>query len=266
MNGSGRSAAALSLPKIRELGVTGERIPYDNINAATVPGAAAALVDIHATFGSGKLSREEVFAPAIKLAEDGFAVHQMSSYEWTLMEKRLQEVAAEKQSGGSYPFLIDGKAPHPGQFFSNPALGTTLRGLAKDGKDGFYKGRVAEAIVQAITSRGGVMTLDDLAAHETDFVQPISYTYGEDKLTVYECPPNGQGLTALIALGIIDALREEGVVDASALEEGSAEWFHTLIEAVRLAFADAHAFVADPNFSDVPVEQLLSKVGYRLLL
>ncbi|CAK9785117.1 uncharacterized protein COLE_06437 [Cutaneotrichosporon oleaginosum] len=260
VNGSGRSPRALSLEKAAELGISGQRIPYDNANAVTVPGAAAGLVDIHARFGGGKLSLSEVLAPAIALAEDGFPVHQMCSYEWVDFEPRLQQVAAESQSGGSYPFLINGRAPRPGQFFSNPDLGKTLRRLGKEGKDAFYKGEVAQKIVDAITSRGGVMTLDDLAAHATDFVEPIAYTYGEkEQLTVHECPPNGSGLAALIALGIIDTLRIDGVVDFDKMEEGSVEWFHTLIEALRLAFADVHAHLGDPNFVNVPVKQILSR-------
>lgn len=262
VNGSGRSPKALSLAKAYELGISGQRIPYENANAVTVPGAAAGLVDVHATFGGGKLSLSEVLAPAVQLAEDGFPVHQMSSYEWVDFEPRLQAVAAEPQSGGSYPFLIDGKAPRPGQYFSNPDLARTLRALGEKGKDAFYAGEVAQAIVDAITSRGGVMTLDDLRAHATDFVEPISYTYDEaGGITVHECPPNGSGLAALIALGIIDSLRQDGVVDFEKMEEGSVEWFHTIIEALRLAFADVHAQIGDPNFVNVPVEQILSKVS-----
>lgn len=105
------------------------------------------------------------------------------------------------------------------------------------------------------------MTLEDLAHHATDFVEPISYTYSTEKLRVYECPPNGQGLAALIALGILDVLREDGVIDLETVKEGGAEWFHAEIEAIRLALADAGAYVADPNFVEVPVEKLLSKVG-----
>lgn len=164
--------------------------------------------------------------------------------------------------------LIDGKAPVPGQWFSNPALGKTLRSLAEKGKDGFYKGPIAEAIVEAVTSRGGLMTLEDLAAHDSDFVEPISYTYNEGKhfkegLTIHECPPNGQGLAALIAFGILDVLQEDGVIDLEKIEEGSAEWYHSLIEAIRLAFADVHAYVADPNFVNVPVDKILSKEYLR---
>jgi gamma-glutamyltranspeptidase/glutathione hydrolase len=147
----------------------------------------------------------------------------------------------------SYPFLVDGETPKPGAFFNNPDLAKTFHTLAREGKDGFYKGRVAEAIVDgmcvpgcphtrhthlklaAVTARGGLMTLEDLAEHETEFVEPISYTFSKEGHIIWECPPNGQGLAALIALGIIDALREEGIVDYQKYEEGSTEWFHVLM-------------------------------------
>lgn len=266
INGSGRSAKALTLEKATEMGLTGQRIPYDNVNGVTVPGAPAALVDIHSSFGSGKVSLLDVFQPAITLAEEGFPVHQMASHEWRSHEALLQKVAAT--SGPSYPFLINGKAPVSGQFFSNPDLAKTLRKLGTQGKGAYYEGPIAEAIVEAVQSRGGLLTLEDLAAHQTDFVEPINYTYrsgGKDAegLTVHECPPNGQGLAALIAFGILDVLQEDGVVDLHAMEEGSAEWYHTLVEAIRLAFADTHAYVADPNFVRVPVPELLSKVCRR---
>ncbi|KAL1405692.1 hypothetical protein Q8F55_007358 [Vanrija albida] len=261
VNGSGRSPAALNLGVVRGAGITGDLIPYTSAHAATVPGAAAALVDIHATFGSGKLTLAEVLAPAIQLAEDGFGVHQMASYEWGLFGDWLRQVA--EKYGPGYPFLIDGKTPKPGQYFSNPDLGKTLRELGAKGKDAFYKGPIAEAIVEAVNSNGGVMTLEDLANHDTDFVEPISYTYSTEKLRVYECPPNGQGLAALIALGILDVLREDGVIDLETVKEGSAEWYHAEIEAIRLALADAGAYVADPNFVEVPVEKLLSNEYLR---
>jgi gamma-glutamyltranspeptidase/glutathione hydrolase len=211
------------------------------------------------------VSLSDILQPAITLAEDGFAVGQMASHEWRSHEGLLQQVAAG--SGPDYPFLVEGKAPLPGQFFSNPALAKTLRKIGTEGKGAYYEGPIAEAIVQAIQSRGGLMTLEDLAAHETDFVEPIKYTYtsgGKDAegLTVHECPPNGQGLAALIALGILDVLQEDGVIDLQATQEGSAEWYHTLIEAVRLAFADAHAYIADPTVVKVPTQELLSKVSW----
>ncbi|OJT10074.1 hypothetical protein TRAPUB_13430 [Trametes pubescens] len=155
--------------------------------------------------------------------------------------------------------LLDGKAPLPGQFLKLPNLGKTFREVAEKGKDGFYKGRVAQAIVDLIQSQGGVMELEDLANHSTDFVEPIKYTFNEE-VTVYECPPNGQGITALLALGLLDNLEEQGKIGSLLeMEHNSAEYLHILVESMRLAFADSQFYVTDPEFSKIPVEQLLSK-------
>ncbi|KAK8844788.1 gamma-glutamyltransferase [Kwoniella newhampshirensis] len=259
INGSGRSPLALTLPKVREMGIEGSRLEADSIHAATVPGACAAWCDVVEKWGSGKVGLDKILEPAITLAEEGFVVHQQAAYEWSTYIDTLRQQA----SGTDYPFLIDGETPKAGEYFSNFALGKTLRAVAKDGKDGFYKGEIAQAIVKELQRRGSLMTLEDLASHRSDFVEPISYTYGPEKLTVHECPPNGQGLAALIALGILDVLQEDGVVNLREYAEGSAEWMHALIEAMRLAFADVHAYVADPEFSEVPVEALLSKEYLR---
>lgn len=117
--------------------------------------------------------------------------------------------------------------------------------------------------VSVIQAGGGVMTLDDLKNHTTTPVTPISYSYGgPDGVTLHECPPNGQGITALIALGILDVLQEDGIVDMDKMEHNGTQWLHTLIEVMRIAFADVRAYVADPEMSHVPVEQLLSKVSF----
>ncbi|KAG9076361.1 hypothetical protein FS749_011880 [Ceratobasidium sp. UAMH 11750] len=140
-----------------------------------------------------------------------------------------------------------------------PDLARTFRTLVSEGKKGFYTGRIAEAIVELIKSKGGVMELDDLAAHDTEFVEPISYTYvGE--VTLYECPPNGQGITALMALGILEAAQEAGKIKPLLeMEHNSVEYLHSLIEALRLAFADTQYYVTDPGVVHVPVKEMLSK-------
>jgi gamma-glutamyltranspeptidase / glutathione hydrolase len=151
-------------------------------------------------------------------------------------------------------------APSAGEIFKNPSLAATFRSVAKDGKKGFYEGRIAEAIVErtsilpsspddvaisalkaplfiflVIRSKGGVMTLDDLKAHTSTAVSPISYSYGGDNgFTLHECPPNGQGLTALIALGIIEALEESGKVNLRDAEHNGTVWLHTLMQVTRL--------------------------------
>ena len=148
--------------------------------------------------------------------------------------------------------LLNGKAPRAGEIMKNPFLANTFRSVAAEGKAGYYKGRIAEAIVELIQSKGGLMTLEDLAKHDTDWVEPISYTFN-DEVTVYECPPNGQGmspapysvreeeapnvpigLTALIALGLLDSLEEQGKIKSLLeMEHNSVEYLHTLVETLR---------------------------------
>lgn len=155
--------------------------------------------------------------------------------------------------------LRDGRAPLPGEIMKFPNLARTFRAVSDRGKDGFYKGEVARAIVELIQSKGGVMELEDLESHETTFVEPIKYTYGGE-VTVYECPPNGQGITALLALGILEQIQEQGKIrPLLEMEHNSPEYLHTLIEALRLAFADSRYYVTDPKFYCVPVDELLSK-------
>jgi gamma-glutamyltranspeptidase / glutathione hydrolase len=155
--------------------------------------------------------------------------------------------------------LLNGKAPLPGQVVKFPNLAKTFREVAEKGKVGFYKGWVAEAIVELIQSKGGVMELEDLAKHETSFVEPIYLTYADD-LKVYECPPNGQGITALIALGILENLQEQGIVKPLLeMEHNSPEYLHALIEVMRLAFSDSQYYVTDPDVIHVPVKELLNK-------
>lgn len=254
MNGSGRSPQKLSVDYMRQRGVKGGQIPLRDLNCVTVPGAAAAWVDTVETFGSGKLTVAEVLAPAIRLAEEGVPVSEIHSYNWQHSEQLIQDA-----SPNGHEMLLNGKAPLPGQIMEFPNLAKTFRAVAEQGKDGFYKGRIAEAIVELVQSKGGVMELDDLAKHETSFVEPIKYTYAGD-VTVYECPPNGQGITALVALGILEQMQIQGKIPSLLeLEHNSAEYLHALIEALRFAFADTQYYVTDPEFNTIPVEELLSK-------
>ncbi|KDQ63394.1 hypothetical protein JAAARDRAFT_377266 [Jaapia argillacea MUCL 33604] len=254
LNGSGRSPQRLTMEYARNHGVTGRTIPTTNINSVTVPGAAAAWVDTVENFGSGKLTVAEIFEPAIRLAEEGVPVSEIHGYSW----KRSENLIKNASPNGD-EMLLNGKAPLPGQIMKFPNLAKTFRSVAEHGKDGFYKGRIAEAICELIQSQGGVMALDDLANHESSLVEPIKYTYA-DEVTVYECPPNGQGITALIALGILDNMAAQGVIKPLLeMEHNSAEYLHTLVEALRLAFADSQYYVTDPDVKHIPVKELLSK-------
>ncbi|CAG8568107.1 2616_t:CDS:10 [Ambispora gerdemannii] len=254
LNGSGRSPAALTLEYVRDiLSIHDRNIPYLNIHAVTVPGAAAGWVDTVESYGSGKLSIQEILQPAITLAEEGFPVSEISAWLWQRGENDIKSA-----SPNANDMLLDGRAPKAGEFMRMPNLARTFRELAQHGKDGFYKGRIAQAVVDLIKDKGGVMTLDDLASHTSTFVNPISIEYRD--LTVYECPPNGQGITALLALGILQSLQEQGKIpNISELEHNSAAYLHAVIESLRLAFADTNYYVADPKFYNLSLEQLLSK-------
>lgn len=254
LNGSGRSPQKLTLEYMKKRGVTGGKIPLTDLNSVTVPGAAAAWVDTVESFGSGQVTVADVLAPAIRLAEEGVPVSEIHSHSWQRSENLIKNASP---NGGE--MLLNGKAPLPGQIVKLPNLAKTFRAVAEHGKEGFYKGRIAEAIVELIQSQGGVMELEDLAKHETTFVEPIKYTFGGD-VTVYECPPNGQGITALIALGILDNMQELGIIKPLLeMEHNSPEYLHTLVEALRLAFADSQYYVTDPEVKHVPVAELLSK-------
>ncbi|KAJ7783662.1 gamma-glutamyltranspeptidase [Mycena maculata] len=263
LNGSGHSPQKLTLEYVRERGVTGTSLPRTDLNSVTVPGAAAAWVDTVDRFGSGKVSVADALEPAIRLAEEGVPVSEIHSLGWQNAEDLIKNA-----SPNGAEMLLNGKAPLPGQIIKLPNLAQTFREVATHGKDGFYKGKVpyffwlAQAIVELIQSKGGVMELDDLAKHETTFVDPIKYTYA-DEVTLYECPPNGQGLTALVALGILESLQKQGTVKPLLeMEHNSAEYLHVLIEALRLLnqpTLDTQWYVTDPEVQPVPVDKLLNK-------
>ncbi|CAF1394673.1 unnamed protein product [Adineta steineri] len=257
LNGSGHSPKDLTLKKTREIGIHGKSIPYDNINSVTVPGAVAAFIDTLELFGSKKVSLNEVLTPAINLAEQGYPVSEIVSNSWIRSENLLKEASANGND-----MLRNGKAPKPGEIMTMPYLAKTLREIVEKGRDGFYKGYVAEAIVQLIQSKGGLMTLEDLEEHQSTPVQPISVSYNIDNIEpvrIWECPPNGQGIVALMAIGILEQMQKQKKISSlEKLEHNSAEYLHALIEALRLAFSDGSYFVSDPDITDVPVEQLLS--------
>ncbi|KAI8333832.1 nucleophile aminohydrolase [Chlamydoabsidia padenii] len=255
LNGSGRTPAALNLDLLRKEGIEGEGLPHTSIHAVTVPGAAAAWVDCVEWFGSGKVDLATILKPAIDLAENGFPVAEIASHLW----KNHQQALIDNNPGQILEYLIDGvRAPEEGEVMTLPTLARSYKVLAHEGKAAFYQGSIGKAIVKAVTSRGGVMTIEDLANHSSSQpVTPISLDYHDH--TVWEIPPNGQGITVLMALGIIQVLETNGSVDFTKLEHNSADYLHVVIEALRLAFADTRYYVGDPDVTHVPVEKLLSK-------
>src|ERR1041385_637548 len=243
LNGSGRAPAALTLDRLKKEGLDSELPPF-HAHTVTVPGACAGWFDLIEMHGS--LPMSEILGPAIRLARDGFPVAPVTSYYWQRgVERQL------KSSLNGRELTIDGRGPKAGEIFRNLNLARTFEIVASGGKEAFYQGEIAEAIVRVIQEAGGCMTVEDLASHTSTWEEPISVTYRG--LRVYECPPNGQGIAALIALNILEGF------DLNELAPLSTVRLHLMIEALRLAFADARWYVADPKFSNVPIQELLSK-------
>ena len=243
LNGSGRAPSALSLERLRAEGLDKELPPFHPYTV-TVPGACAGWDDLVARHGS--LSMAQILNPAIRLAEEGFPVAPITAYFW----QRAARGQLGRASGGQ-EMLIDGRGPHPGEIFRNPGMVRTLERIASGGKEAFYQGPIAEAIARVVQQAGGCLTEADLAEHTSTWEQPISTSYRG--IRVWECPPNGQGLAALLALNILERF------DLAGLEPLSPSRLHLEIEAMRLAFADARQYVADPTSCPAPLEDLLSK-------
>jgi gamma-glutamyltranspeptidase/glutathione hydrolase len=243
LNGSGRAPAALTLERLRRDGFEQELPPYHPYTI-TVPGACAGWCDLAERHG--RLSMSAILAPAIRLAEAGFPVAPLTAHEWDYGVKNQLLTAP-----GGLEMTIQGRSPRPGEIFRNPNLAKTLQGVAEGGKGAFYQGALADSIAAAVQSAGGCLSVADLADHTSSWEEPLSITYRG--LRVWECPPNGQGLAALLALNILEGF------DLSELDPLSARRLHLEIEALRLAFADARHYVADPAFNPLPLKELLSK-------
>jgi gamma-glutamyltranspeptidase/glutathione hydrolase len=240
-NGSGRAPAAATAAHLRELGVGAIA---GTVHAVTVPGAIdawARLLDRH-----GTRDLAELLQPAIRCADGGFIITPRVAWDWARDGERLL-----RSSGGRVSYLPDDRAPVAGQRMRFPALANTLRRIAERGPDAFYRGELAERMVAYLRSEGGLHTLEDFAAAAGEFVRPIKTSYRG--LEVYECPPNGQGVIALLMLNILEGL------DLAALDPNGAERLHLEAEATRLAFRDRDACLADPAAADVPLGRLLDK-------
>lgn len=243
LNGSGRAPAALTLDRLKKEGFSVELPPF-HAHTVTVPGACSGWFDLIERHGS--LPMEEILAPAMRLAREGFPVSPVTAHAWQRGAQRQLTSALNGQE-----LTIHGRGPQAGELFRNPNLARTFEIVARGGKPAFYQGEIAEAIVEVIKEAGGCLSMDDLASHESTWEQPISVMYRD--LRVYECPPNGQGITALIALNILEGF------DLSSYDPLSIEKLHLMIETLRLAFADARWYVSDPTFSNLPIAKLLSK-------
>ena len=242
INGSGRAPSALTLDRLKKEGLSA--LPPFHPYTVTVPGACAGWFDLIQKHGS--LSMSEILAPAIRLASEGFPVAPITSHFW-----RRGAARQLKSALNGHELTIEGRGPHAGEIFRNPGLAKTFDIIARGGKDVYYQGEIAEAIVAVLNEAGGCIQMDDLASHTSTWEEPISVDYRGYR--VYECPPNGQGVTALIALNILEGF------DLASLGSLSIEKMHLMIEAMRLAFADSRWYVSDPKFSNIPIKELLSK-------
>jgi len=242
LNASGWAPAKMTLESVRSRGLA--TMPEEGILAVTVPGCVAGWEALHRRFG--KLPLSTVLAPAIRYAREGFPVTERISRGWKAVEESKEADATFGQT-----FFPGGRAPQLGEVFRNPDLATSLQRIADKGKDGFYRGPTAAAILELSRRAGGSMEAEDLTAFEAEWVQPISTTYRGWQ--IFELPPNGQGIAALLMLDLMERfpLAEYGQNSTRAL--------HVMIEAKKLAYADLLRYVADPRFSEVPVGALLSK-------
>ncbi len=248
LNGSGRSPAGHSIEAIRRRGYS--QVPPVGWFSATVPGAPAAWRDLHEKFG--KLPFASLFEPAITYAEQGYPLAPTNANSWRLQVELVHPQLSGEQFSGFFPvYAPNGRAPRIGEMWRNPDLARTLQIIAETKAEGFYRGEIAQKIAAFATKTGGLFTEADFAAHTSTWVTPISTNYrGFD---VWEIPPNGQGITALIALNILEGF------DLASMGRDSTESYHVQIEAMKLAFADTHRYVTDPEREWVPVQEMLSK-------
>ena len=242
LNASGRAPKAMTLEYFQENGI--DKIPPFGPLPVSVPGAVDGWFELHDRYG--RLSMAEVLAPAIGYANNGFPVSEVIAHYLKSNERRIGEYPGFKET-----FMPNGRVPGKGEMFRNPRLAKTYAAIAEKGRDEFYKGAIARDIDAHMAEQGGLLTYEDMAAHESEWVTPVSTNYrGWD---VYELPPNGQGIAALQILNILEDF------DIASMGFGSAEYVHVLIEAKKLAWEDRAKFYADMDFVDVPVERLISK-------
>jgi gamma-glutamyltranspeptidase/glutathione hydrolase len=242
LNASGWAPRGLTITHVKAKDAT--TMPLWGMDSVTVPGAVAGWQALHERFGH--LAWKDLFQSAILYAEDGYPVPEIIQSYWS------DSVAwIAKDPEGRRVFLPKGKPPVVGQVFQNPDLAKALQLLARDGAAGFYKGEIARAILSTSQSLGGTMAADDLADFSPEWVEPISTTYRN--WTIYELPPNGQGMAALEMLNIMETSPPSPDGPLSVVE------LHKKIEAMKLAYADLDRYNADPRFAKVPVKGILSK-------
>lgn len=249
LNASGRSPKALTYEHLKTLLAGRGQMPLYGPLSISVPGTVDGWFTLHQRFG--KLKMAEILAPAIMFARQGAPVPEVIAYSWDVAYKRLKgQKDITEFDNFSKTFLINGAAPRHGQMFKNPDLAATYEKIARQGRDVFYKGEIADRIDAYARKTGMFLRKEDLAAAKSTWVDPVSVNYrGYD---VYELPPNGQGISVLQMLNILEPY------DLKKLGHNSAEYLHLLIEAKKLAFEDRARYYADPEFAKIPLKTLLS--------
>ena len=245
LNASGRSPQKLTLDDF----VGMNKVPSCGWLPVTVPGAVSAWASLSERWG--KLPFEQLFEPAIRYAEEGFPVSPVTAQAWKSAAAVYLPLKAREFQPFKEVFFPNNRAPAAGEVWESTLHAKTLRAIAKSGGESFYKGEIAQAIANFAADTGGFLTTADFATHQADWVEPISTNYRD--LTVWEIPPNGQGIATLMALDILEGY------ELSRYPRESVESYHLQIEAMKLAFADVHRHVTDPHFMEVAVEHLLDK-------
>jgi gamma-glutamyltranspeptidase/glutathione hydrolase len=248
LNGSGRAPGSLTAETVIRQGH--EAMPGKGWLPVTVPGAPAAWRDLHRRFG--RLPFAELFETAVTYAESGYPVSPISQYNWQWAEIMLrQALTADEFAHWAAAFMPESRPPHVGELWRSPEMARSLRLIAETNAEAFYQGELAQTIADFAVQTGGFLRTGDLVHHSSTWVEPIHTNYrGYD---VWEIPPNGQGLAALIALNILEGF------DLTAILRESEESYHWQLEAMKLAFADAQRYIADPERAEVPTVALLSK-------
>ena len=242
LNASGWAPRALSIDYLKQKGTM--QMPQAGIDSVTVPGAVDGWAKAHARFG--RLPWKDLFTPAIYFAEHGYPVPELIHDYWEGDAQALKQTPEAERI-----FLSGGKVPEVGEMFVNPDLGKTLRLIAEQGRDVFYRGEIAQSIISTSKELGGTMQPDDLADFSAEWVDPISINYRGWKVS--ELPPNGQGMAALEMLNIMSTMPTDKAGPLAPIE------LHNRIEAMKLAYADLYRYNADPRFAKVPVRGLLSE-------
>lgn len=242
LNGSGRSPRSLKLEYFKENGI--DFIPSYGPLPVSVPGCVDGWYEMHDMFG--KLPMRDVLQPAINYAREGFPVSEVIAYYLGRNTDLLKEYPNIKEV-----YMPGGKSPAKGEIFRNPLLANTLEKIVRGGRNEFYRGSIARDIDVFMKKNGGFLSYEDLSRHHSEWVEPVSSTYRGYE--VWELPPNGQGIAALEILNILEGY------DLASMGFGSAEYIHLFTEAKKLAFEDRAKYYADPLFSKVPVNQLISK-------